>query len=61
MLNYLGVETTVESIDWGTLCVYSCMRSCTGGDNPYKEEFVWKQDVSQHESNVDSEDEEEEE
>jgi len=44
-INYLGVETTMESIDFGTLCVYTCSGNCVGGE-AYKEEFVWKQDFS---------------
>jgi len=45
MINYLGVETTMESIDFGTLCVYTCKGNCLTGE-AYKEEFVWKQDFS---------------
>lgn len=45
MINYLGVETTIDSIDWGTICVFTCADNCTDG-NAYKEEFVWKQDFS---------------
>jgi len=45
MINYLGVETTIDSIDWGTLCVYTCADNCING-NSYKEEFIWKQDFS---------------
>jgi len=45
MINYLGVETTMDSIDFGTLCVYTCARNCVEGE-AYKEEFVWKQDFS---------------
>lgn len=45
MINYLGVETTIDSIDWGTLCVFTCSNNCTEGD-AYKEEYVWKQDFS---------------
>lgn len=44
MLNYLGIETTVDSIDWGILCVYTCEQNCR--TEVYKEEFVWKQDFS---------------
>ncbi|XP_057315187.1 programmed cell death protein 2-like [Hydractinia symbiolongicarpus] len=43
MINYLGLQTTVESLDWGTLCVYTCTENCSEG-HPYKEEFIWKQD-----------------
>jgi len=45
-LNYLGVETTVDSMDFGTLCVYTCKGNCVQGDEVYKEEYVWKQDFS---------------
>jgi len=45
MLNYLGIETTVDSVDWGTLCVYTCKSNCNR--ESYQEEFVWKQDFSQ--------------
>ncbi|XP_066926931.1 programmed cell death protein 2-like isoform X2 [Clytia hemisphaerica] len=44
MLNYLGIETTVDSIDWGTLCIYTCINNCN--ESAYHEEFVWKQDFS---------------
>jgi len=44
MLNYLGVETTADSLDWGTLCVYTCVDNCS--PDQYIEEFVWKQDFS---------------
>jgi len=44
MLNYLGIETTVDSIDWGTLCIYTCINNCN--ETAYHEEFVWKQDFS---------------
>uniref|UniRef100_A0A1B6CI05 MYND-type domain-containing protein n=1 Tax=Clastoptera arizonana TaxID=38151 RepID=A0A1B6CI05_9HEMI len=44
MLNYLGLETTKSSIDWGTLAIYTCENSCKFGPS-YKEEFVWKQDI----------------
>jgi len=46
LINYLGVETTVDSIDWGTMCVYTCAENCILNSQPYKEEFVWKQDIS---------------
>jgi len=45
VINYLGVETTVDSIDFGTLCVYTCSLNCRDSD-VYKEEVVWKQDFS---------------
>lgn len=45
LLNYLGIETTVDSIDWGTLCIYTCKDNCNL--EPYQDEFVWKQDFSE--------------
>ncbi|NWI88775.1 PDCD2 protein, partial [Pitta sordida] len=45
LLNYLQVDSLGESIDWGTLVVYTCADNC-GGENKYLEEFLWKQDHS---------------
>ncbi|NWR88959.1 PDCD2 protein, partial [Furnarius figulus] len=45
LLNHLQVDSLGESIDWGTLVVYTCADSC-GGANEYLEEFIWKQDYS---------------
>nr|XP_060609770.1 programmed cell death protein 2 [Anolis sagrei ordinatus] len=45
LLNYLKVDSLGESIDWGTLAVYTCAENCNQG-NGYTEEFVWKQDIS---------------
>lgn len=45
LLNHLQVDSLGESIDWGTLVVYTCADSC-GGGNEYLEEFIWKQDYS---------------
>lgn len=46
LLNYLGVDEKVgNSLDWGTLCVYSCSKSCATGNN-YTTEFIWKQDFA---------------
>ncbi|NXU56863.1 PDCD2 protein, partial [Turnix velox] len=45
LLNHLQVDSLGESIDWGTLVVYTCANSC-GGANDYLEEFIWKQDFS---------------
>lgn len=39
LLNDLGNET----IDWGTLAVYTCKKSCSDGP-AYKKEFIWQQD-----------------
>ncbi|XP_039562946.1 programmed cell death protein 2 isoform X2 [Passer montanus] len=45
LLNHLQVDSLGESIDWGTLVVYTCADSC-GGGTEYLEEFIWKQDYS---------------
>ncbi|XP_023234158.1 programmed cell death protein 2-like [Centruroides sculpturatus] len=43
LLNYLDVDNVKESIDWGILAVYTCIRSCEFGV-AYKPEYLWKQD-----------------
>ncbi|KFV44093.1 Programmed cell death protein 2, partial [Gavia stellata] len=45
LLNHLQVDSLGESVDWGTLVVYTCADSC-GEGNEYLEEFIWKQDFS---------------
>ncbi|XP_065586834.1 programmed cell death protein 2 [Cyrtonyx montezumae] len=45
LLNHLKVDSLGESIDWGTLVVYTCAENC-GAQNKYTEEFIWKQDFS---------------
>nr|CAD7575365.1 unnamed protein product [Timema californicum] len=45
LLNHLCLDTVEKSIDWGTLLVYTCEDSCDEGPI-YKEEFVYKQDIS---------------
>ncbi|KAJ4429449.1 hypothetical protein ANN_21618 [Periplaneta americana] len=45
MLNYLDLDNTEKSVDWGILAVYTCSKSCDGIP-AYKQEFLWKQDVS---------------
>ncbi|XP_071803557.1 programmed cell death protein 2-like [Asterias amurensis] len=44
LLIHLGVDSLENSIDWGTLIVYTCTKSCDEGA-PYKPEFLWKQDI----------------
>uniref|UniRef100_A0A8C3KDF8 Programmed cell death protein 2 C-terminal domain-containing protein n=1 Tax=Calidris pygmaea TaxID=425635 RepID=A0A8C3KDF8_9CHAR len=46
LLNHLQVDSLGESIDWGTLVVYTCADNC-GGGSEYLEEFIWKQDFSE--------------
>ncbi|KFZ66308.1 Programmed cell death protein 2, partial [Antrostomus carolinensis] len=45
LLNHLQVDSLGESMDWGTLVVYTCADNC-GEGNEYLEEFIWKQDFS---------------
>ncbi|XP_048794128.1 programmed cell death protein 2 isoform X1 [Lagopus muta] len=45
LLNHLKVDSLGESIDWGTLVVYTCAENCSA-ENKYAEEFIWKQDFS---------------
>lgn len=45
LLNSLQVDSTGNSIDWGTLAVYTCSDSCERGDQ-YCREFIWKQDFN---------------
>ncbi|XP_021926368.1 programmed cell death protein 2 [Zootermopsis nevadensis] len=44
LLNYLGLDSTEKSVDWGTLAIYTCSQSCNEGP-AYKREFLWKQDI----------------
>ena len=47
LLNHLDVTTLGQSIDWGTLLVYTCAESCEPPDGQaYVDEFAWKQDFS---------------
>ncbi|XP_067938782.1 programmed cell death protein 2-like isoform X2 [Watersipora subatra] len=43
-LSYLNVDTSVNSLDWGTLIIYTCKKSCQ--IQGYAPEYVWKQDFS---------------
>lgn len=52
LLNHLGVDPSdPKGPDWGTIAVYSCAKSCGGGELPagkkggssYVEEWVWVQ------------------
>nr|CAD7402588.1 unnamed protein product [Timema cristinae] len=45
LLNHLSLDTVEKSVDWGTLLVYTCEDSCDEGPI-YKEEFIYKQDIS---------------
>ena len=45
LLNHLKADSVEESIDWGTLAVYTCSRNCCDGPS-YHSEFIWKQDFT---------------
>ena len=46
MLNHLDIDhAEKEAIDWGTLVIYTCEKSCALEDN-FAEECVWIQNVS---------------
>ena len=45
LLNHLNVDTLGDSIDWGTMAIYTCTDSCSPTQG-YEREFVWKQDFS---------------
>lgn len=46
LLNFLNVEFSLNSIDWGTLAIYTCSEHCSGKETPYKNEYLFKQDVN---------------
>jgi len=47
LLNYLGVShVATDSLDWGSLYVYTCKDNCPTHSN-YIEEVLWKQDFSE--------------
>ncbi|KAJ1833908.1 hypothetical protein LPJ63_002366 [Coemansia sp. RSA 2711] len=49
LLNHLALDAAdPRSIDWGTLLVYSCPRSCPPRDSEYAEETVCRQNFSAH-------------
>jgi len=45
LLSHLAVDSLGDSLDWGSLMVYTCAKNCDIG-NTYRSEFVWKQDFS---------------
>jgi pre-rRNA-processing protein TSR4 len=48
LLYYLKVDKVGEdSLDWGTLVVYTCPASCTPKEGSgYVEEFIWRQNFT---------------
>ncbi|XP_064623525.1 programmed cell death protein 2-like [Lineus longissimus] len=49
LLNHLDVTSVGDSIDWGTLLIYTCSANCDI-KNDYHPEFLWKQDFSADEA-----------
>ncbi|KAK8946496.1 hypothetical protein KSP39_PZI006434 [Platanthera zijinensis] len=43
LLFYFGVKNELDSLDWGTIVVYTCSASCDASVISYKEEFAWVQ------------------
>ncbi|KAG1470132.1 hypothetical protein G6F56_002859 [Rhizopus delemar] len=47
LLNYIGVNHIAsDSLDWGSLYIYSCKANCSKANDTYAEEIIWKQDFS---------------
>lgn len=47
LLNYIGVNhIAVDSLDWGSLFIYTCKQNCALGKDVFAEEVLWKQDFS---------------
>ncbi|GAB6019542.1 Programmed cell death protein 2 [Chamberlinius hualienensis] len=46
LLNHLGLDDVGQSVDWGTLAIYTCSQNCETDDAAYYNEFIWKQDFS---------------
>ncbi|RUS22173.1 programmed cell death protein 2 [Endogone sp. FLAS-F59071] len=48
LLNYLNINhTSTDSLDWGTLLVYTCKDNCHVPGLYYAEEILWRQDFSE--------------
>ncbi|CEP08194.1 hypothetical protein [Parasitella parasitica] len=48
LLNFIGIgHVAVNSLDWGSLFVYTCKENCTLGKDFFAQEVLWKQDFSQ--------------
>ncbi|CAO3623700.1 unnamed protein product [Cunninghamella blakesleeana] len=55
LLNYLDVSHIAnDSLDWGSLFIYSCKKNCAidNNDKVFLPEFIWKQDFSSHGMNL---------
>ncbi|CAG8544464.1 2444_t:CDS:2 [Acaulospora morrowiae] len=54
LLNYLDIDNTKkDSLDWGSIFVYSCRNNCHVNNMYYIEEFLWRQDFSEEGVNLD--------
>lgn len=42
LLYYFGVKNDPDSLDWGTIVIYTCLASCESSIS-YMEEFAWVQ------------------
>ncbi|KAI7866710.1 programmed cell death protein 2, partial [Spinellus fusiger] len=45
LLNFLSISHVTDSLDWGSLYIYTCKHNCVLATS-YASEFVWKQDFS---------------
>ncbi|RKP08862.1 programmed cell death protein 2, partial [Thamnocephalis sphaerospora] len=49
LLNYLHIDhAAAESLDWGTLALFTCSRNCHVAGAAYVQEVLWRQDFSSH-------------
>ncbi|KAI8143338.1 programmed cell death protein 2 [Fennellomyces sp. T-0311] len=47
LLNFLDISHVAhDSLDWGSLYVYSCKHNCSTGAKVFVPEFIWKQDFT---------------
>jgi hypothetical protein len=44
LLSLMEVDALGASIDWATVFVYTCSKSCDTEKKGFVEEFLWKQD-----------------
>ena len=45
LISHLKLDDVGESIDWGTILIYTCSQNCAIG-NAYSKEYAWKQDFT---------------